>query len=471
MTGLRTIDDLPGPRRLPLVGNAHQLLRTSRIHQTFEAWSQRYGPIMRVDIGRRHIVCIGDGNAINEILKDRPEGFRRWRDQRQVIEEMNGSSGVFIAEGDEWKRQRRLIVTALNTHYIRRYFDVVRVSTERLRRRLQEAARDGRSLKIADELTSYTVDITSALALGHDLNTLERRDNELQGHLQRIFLMTARRLAAPIPYWRHFRLPADRALDRSLLAVEEAVAEFIEQARVRMEAEPERYEEPANLLEGMLAAQKEDGSFSDDDIVGNMFTVLLAGEDTTANTLGWTIWLLASRPDIQARLAEEARDALGDSGQPVEYESVEQLAYAEAVVRESMRLKGVAPVLGVEPIKDTTICGTNMPAGTRLMLLLRNGSLTAAGRSDEFYPERWVEDSDDTRAPKSLNFGAGPRFCPGRNLAFLESKTAIAMIFRDFELELDASAGAVRESFEFAMIPKGLRVRLRERKTISSSVA
>ncbi len=136
-----------------------------------------------------------------------------------------------------------------------------------------------------------------------------------------------------------------------------------------------------------------------------------------------------------------------------------------------MRLKGVAPVLGVEPIKDTTICGTNIPAGTRLVLLLRHGSLTAAGRSDEFYPERWVEDSDDTRAPKSLNFGAGPRFCPGRNLAFLESKTAIAMIFRDFELELDASAGAVRESFEFAMIPKGLRVCLRERKAISSSVA
>jgi cytochrome P450 len=259
-------------------------------------------------------------------------------------------------------------------------------------------------------------------------------------------------------------------LDRSLLAVEEAVAEFIEQAKARMEAEPERYEEPENLLEGMLAAQREDGSFSDDDIVGNMFTVLLAGEDTTANTLGWTIWLLASRPDIQARLAEEARDALGDGGQLVEYESVEQLAYAEAVVRESMRLKGVAPVIGVEPIEDTTICGTHIPAGTRLVLLLRQASLTAAGRSDEFYPERWIEDSDDTRAPKSLGFGAGPRFCPGRNLAFLEAKAALAMISRDFEFELDASAKPVREAFKFAMVPEGLRVRLRERGEIPLSV-
>lgn len=470
MTSPRTIADLPGPRRLPLTGNVHQLLRPSRIHLTFETWSQRYGPIVRVDVGRRHIVCVGDGDAINKILRDRPEGFRRWRDQRQVIEEMNGS-GVFIAEGDDWKRQRRLVVTALNTHYVRRYFDVVRVSTQRLRQRLQEAAQDGRSLEIADELTSYTVDITSALALGHDLNTLERRDNALQGHLQRIFLMTARRLAAPVPYWRLFRLPADRALDRSLLAVEEAVAGFIEQAKVRMEADPGRYEEPENLLEGMLAAQREDGSFSDDDIVGNMFTVLLAGEDTTANTLGWTIWLLAARPDIQTQLAEEAHDALGDGGQPVEYESVEQLAYAEAVVRESMRLKAVAPVLGVEPIEDTMICGTHIPADTRLVLLLRHASQTAAGRSDEFYPERWIEDSDDTRAPKSLGFGAGPRFCPGRNLAFLEAKAALATIARDFEWELDSSAGPVREAFKFAMVPEGLRVYLRKRKAISSSVA
>src|ERR1700739_745878 len=60
-------------------------------------------------------------------------------------------------------------------------------------------------------------------------------------------------------------------------------------------------------------------------------------------------------------------------------------------------------------------------------------------------------------------FGAGPRFCPGRNLAFLESKAAMAMIARNFHIELDESAGPVREVFQFTMAPAGLRVRLRER--------
>lgn len=463
----RTVADLPGPRRLPFIGNAHRLMRSSRVHLVAERWARRYGPIVRVNIGRRLMVGIADADAINEILRDRPDGFRRWRDQQAVIEEM-APPGVFTAEGDDWKRQRRLVVTALNTHYLRRYFDVVRTSTERLRRRLLEASRDGRSLEIADELTSYTVDITSALALGHDLNTLERGDSELQGHIQRVMQMTARRIGAPIPYWRHLRLPADRALDRSLVEMHRAISGFIEQARTRMDARPELYEEPENLLEGMLAAQRTDGKFSDDDIIGNMFTILLAGEDTTANTLGWTIWLLASRPDVQTRLAGEANGALGDGTLPAEYESIEQLAYAEAVVRESIRLKGVSPLLLVEPIEDTTICDTHIPAGTRLLLLLRHASITAAGRSEEFYPGRWLEDGDETRAPKSLAFGAGPRFCPGRNLAFLEAKAAIAMICRDFEVELDSSAGPVRESFEFAMVPEGLRVRLRERSPVCS---
>jgi cytochrome P450 len=459
----RTLADLPGPRRLPLIGNAHSLARSSRTHLVAEGWCRRYGPIVRIEVGRRPIVAIADADAISEILRERPHRFRRWRDQQTVIEEMGGTGGVFIAEGEDWKRQRRLIVTALNTNRLHRYFDVVRTSTERLHRRLEDAAADGCSFEIGDELTSYTVDITSALALGHDLNTLERRDNVLQGHIQRVLRMTARRLGSPVPYWRYFRLPADRALDRSVAEMERAIKGFIEQAKARMEADPELYETPRNLLEGMLAAQREDGTFSDQEILANVFTILLAGEDTTANTLAWTIWFLASRPEIQARLASEADGVLGDDVLPAEYQTIERLTYAEAVLRESMRLKSVSPVMAIEPLEDVRICETLIPARTRLLLLTRQATVVAAGRSKEFHPERWLEDSEETRAPKSLGFGAGPRFCPGRNLAFLESKVALAMVARNFELELDGSRGPVRESFDFAMVPRSLRVRLRDR--------
>jgi cytochrome P450 len=149
----------------------------------------------------------------------------------------------------------------------------------------------------------------------------------------------------------------------------------------------------------MLAAQRTGEGFTDGDIVGN---VLLAREDTTAHTMGWTVWLLASRPDIQERMRAEAAAAFGDSPFADEYEVTERLPYIEAVLRESMRLKSVSPLLAVETLEEKTICGTTIPAGTRLILLLRQAVRTAAGRSEDFYPERWLEGGEEMQAPKSL---------------------------------------------------------------------
>jgi len=471
MYASRSIAELPGPKGLPLLGSAHRLVPVSRTHLAFERWGREYGPIFRVKVGPRLVVGINDGDEINAILRDRPEGFRRWSDVWQVIREVNEAvpelegtpPAVFAAEGDEWKRQRRLVVTALNKDHLNRYFGVVRTATERLHRRLRARGSGGEPVTIAEDLSAFTVDVTTALAFGQDLNTLERGDGELQGHIQRVMTMTGNRLTAAVPYWRWVKLPADRALDRSMLAVYREIEGFIESARERMAARPELFEEPENLLDGLLAAQKADPSFTDQEVAGNVITVLFAGQDTTAHTLGWTIWLLGSRPDVQERLCQEARAAFGDSPFPAEYEATERLPYAEAVLRESMRLKSVAPVIGVEPNAERTICGTRIPAGTQLLLLLRQATHTAAGRSDDFHPERWLGDDDRTRAPKSLSFGAGPRFCPGRNLAFLEAKSALAMLARNFELELDGSGGSVEESLGFTMAPHGLRVWLRER--------
>lgn len=140
----RSIADLPAPPGLPGLGNAHQI-RPTTLHSTAERWCERYGPIFRFDLGRRRIVCIADLDAINAVLRDRPEGFRRWRNLKENAGE-SGFTGVFVAEGEEWRRQRRLAVKALNSNYLNRYFHIVRTSTERLHRRLGELARGGSCL-------------------------------------------------------------------------------------------------------------------------------------------------------------------------------------------------------------------------------------------------------------------------------------------------------------------------------------
>jgi cytochrome P450 len=441
------IGDLPGPAGLPGLGNALQL-RPERLHLMIERWGRRYGPAFRFAMGPREVVAFTDPDTVNAILRERPHGYRRWRELEAVATEI-GVVGPFTSEGEDWKRQRRLAVTALNTNHLRRYFDVIRVAADRLRTRLarqDEAA-------ILEDFMAYSVDVTSALAFGHDLNTLEHGDGELQVHIANVFDLLARRVLAPVPYWRVFNPPADRAAERSLEVIKAEIAGFIGQAQRRIQARPELRDAPENFLESMLA--KDD--YSEHDVFGNVFTMLLAGEDTTANTLAWATSLLAEHPPARARLQAEADAVLGSARTPAEAETVDAMVYAEAVFREAARLKSVAPILFFEPLADTAVGGVELPAGTRMAVLTRQIGRPAL--PDRFDPDRWLTSGSD---PKTfLAFGAGPRFCPGRNLAFLEGKTALAMLARSFDWEL--AGPPPREKFGFTMGPAGLRVKLRAR--------
>jgi cytochrome P450 len=216
----------------------------------------------------------------------------------------------------------------------------------------------------------------------------------------------------------------------------------------------------------MLVAQESEDRFSDEEIVGNTLTLLMAGEDTTAHTMAWTTLLLAQRPDIQSCWAGEAIEVLGERRFVDEFETAGRLLYGEAVLRESMRLRPVVPLTGFEPLIDVTISGVRIPAGTVVVTMFRHAGLHESGveRATELDPDRWLEEGGSAPDQKSfLAFGGGPRFCPGRNLAFLEAKAGMATIARNFELEFDLSGAAVREKTNFTTVPENLRIQLRPR--------
>jgi cytochrome P450 len=187
----RSIAELPGPRRLPGLGNAHQL-RPLRLHAIGESWAARYGPLFRFDIGARPIIGVARADLITEVLRDRPWGHRRWRNIADVLAEI-GVVGVFSAEGEDWRRQRGLAVRALNSQHLARYFSVVSTVAARLHRRWRRRAEADAVFDIHRELMSFTVDVTSWLAFGKDRNTLENTEDELQAHIERVFRMIARR--------------------------------------------------------------------------------------------------------------------------------------------------------------------------------------------------------------------------------------------------------------------------------------
>jgi len=259
-------------------------------------------------------------------------------------------------------------------------------------------------------------------------------------------------------------------LDRSLGSVRDTITEFITQARARLAEEPDLAEHPTNFLEAMLSADREgEEAFTDEEIYGNILTLLLAGEDTTANTLAWMMHLMVEHPEVQLPMRQEAERVTGTSGLLNEPQDAEQLQYIEAVALEAMRMKPVAPIIFIEPNEDVEVAGVSIPRGTAMMLLTSQAALEDVyfAAAAQFNPERWLNtgqassNGHDTKA--FVPFGFGPRFCPGRNLAMLEIKMAMAMVCSTFELSKPEHAPEVEEVFSFTMEPKNLSVILADR--------
>lgn len=468
-TTSRPLTTLPGPRGLPLLGNLMQL-KATQLHTILEHWADTYGPLYTFRLARKPVVAIAEPDLIHEVLRHRPETYRRLGAIASVFEDLGGH-GVFAAEGARWRRQRRVVMQALSTLQLRQFFPTLTTVTARLKTRWERAARAGDVVDIPTDLMRYTVDVTTPLAFGYGMNTLEHEGGELQQHLAQMLPTINRRCNALFPYWHFLTLPADRAFERAMAALRTVMATCIAQGRARAAQDPTGGTHPTNVLEAMLAARDEEGrALSDAEIMSNVLTMLVAGEDTTAHTMAWMLHFMTDVPAVQHTMQQEADAVLGEARMLPDFRAQERLRYIEAVAYETLRLKSVAPLLFFEPTQPVDLGGIHLPAGTAVFLLTRYGGLqehafTAAG---QFQPDRWLTAPMEPRcghAPQALMpFGGGPRVCPGRTLAFLEMKAVMAMLCRNFTVTKPVEAPPVGEHFAFTMQPIHLTLQVRSRE-------
>ena len=429
---LRGLSDLPGPHGLPLVGNAFDI-KPRQLHRLVSGWAETYGPMYVFRVATQPILTIADAEIIQQLLRDRPERFRRWRKIEGIAAEI-GADGLFTAEGERWRRQRKFVMHALNASHVREFIPRFEMVAARLRRRWWKAALRGTPVDVLSDLMRLTVDVTSGLAFGKDINTLEEIREPIQVHLDKLFPAIARRQTALFPYWRYVQLPRDRELTQAVKEIGRFISDLITQTRERLAANPRLREQPRNLVEALVAAQeKDDDGPTDGEISANIMTLLLAGEDTTANTLAYMIHFLMAYPGVQNRVQAEVDDVFGVSEQPWQDPATpDRLCYIEAFASEAMRCKPVGGHLFFEPNEDVQIRDVLVPKGTPVLVLngyvgLQEENFSQAG---EFRPERWLQGEDgndnahNTRA--FMPFGAGPRFCPGRQLAMLQIKMVTA---------------------------------------------
>ena len=313
----------------------------------------------------------------------------------------------------------------------------------------------------------FTVDVTSSLAFGYPMNTIEEQGGAIQDHMEKVFPMIFKRINMPVPWYKVYRTKEDKEFDKAVEEMNRLVDEFIAAARKRLEENPDLRKNPPSVIEAIIvAAEEEEDDISTENVRGNLLTLLMAGEDTTAVTLNWMIYLLSQQPEVTENMRREANEVLGEKKWASAYEDNGKMRYIEGAAFESMRFKPVAPVMLFQAVEDVELEEVFVKKGQRILTQHRHGSLQDENFSDatKMKPERWLKES---RCPVHNTeafspFGGGARYCPGRNLAILEVRMVMSMLLKNFEIELVTPYDSVNEKMAFTMMSSPYQVRLRK---------
>ena len=462
-------NNLPSPPKKFLVGHLPDFNQEHK-HLVIEDWAKKTGEVFKISLMGKKFIVSTNSEINTEILKNRPDKFTRYNKIGTVMKEM-GIEGVFSVEGEQWKKHRKITAEALNAKNVKGFFPILSDMTERLYQRWEGIAKNGTTIDVQKEMTYYTVDLTTKIAFGYETKTMLKSGNVIQNQLEKIFPTINRRITAPLPTWRYIKSKEDKEFDYALDKVQNTVKEFIAQAQSNLSLNPEKKAEPSNFLEALLVEQEKEKTFSDKEIFGNVFTILLAGEDTTSNTISWTLYYLATHPEVFDKVRQEADRLLGNQALPTDYDIMQSLKYTEAVANEAIRIKPATPTLIMQALEDVQVKNLKIKKG--MSVLMQNKVAQTSDQhfkdANQFIPERWQQDISGCpfhgqHTPDVVkSFGAGPRFCPGKNLAIQEIKMAVSMICKNFDIELAVQPEEVKEVFAFTMYPKNLMFKLKSR--------
>ena len=437
-TPLPELPTLPG---LPLLGNM------------LEFRSDRLAPMTRVWLGPVPIHLCSDADLAREILVERADAFKKARAMSVFLRPLLGD-GLLSADAELHRRHRKLLAPAFAPKRLAAYGETMVGETAR-----QVAAwRDGAVVDVAAEMMQMTLAIAGRTLFGADV----RGDATV---VDRGLTMAMRALVANLHSWvrlgYRWPLPRHLRMRRAIAMLDEVVYRLIREGRARGTDTGD----VMSIL--LLARDDEDGTgLSDRQVRDEVMTLLLAGHETTANTLAWTWYELGRHPAIARLVADEVDAALG--GRAATPDDLPRLPYTLQVIEEAMRLHPPAYATGRETTRDVTIGGRRFPPGATILINIRGIHHRGDYYPDPlaFRPERMAIAEKKARPrERYLPFGAGPRVCIGSHFALMEAQLALATMVQQVALAPAWTGVVVPEPLVTLRPRGGLPMRGKRRQT------
>jgi cytochrome P450 len=417
-----------------------------------------YGDVVRSRFLYLYAYFLYNPADIETMLTTDAKSYRKARSLRSPFFYRLVGNGLVTSEGDFWRRQRRLAQPAFHRQRISSYGDIM----VQYAQRAIANWKDGEERDISREMTRLTLEVVVKTLFNSDVSNDADHVGAILSQIVKPFASQAtlkwiadNRLPTP-GHRRYFN--ADSEIDR-------IVYRIIAERRASGSDE-------GDLLSMLLQAQDEDGSqMSDAQLRDEVMTLFLAGHETTALTLTWSWYLLATNPQAEQKFHAELDEVL--RGRAPDVSDLPNLNYTELIAKEAMRLFPPAYAVGREAIEDTEIGGYRVPRKTQMFAFqwVTHRDPRYFERPDEFEPERWESDAIQ-RMPKYayFPFGGGPRQCIGNYFAMMEVVLLLATIGQRFRFSLV-------EGFQMEVLPvlslrpkNGIKVKLFQRAHDASPV-
>ncbi|KAI8336321.1 cytochrome P450 [Chlamydoabsidia padenii] len=445
-------NDIPGSSGYPLIGIAPHIIKNKdRLHEFFLENFEKMNSMTNsaIGLGMPRTVSTIDPRNVEHILKTNFENYVKGPMLNDTSSDLLGH-GIFNANGEIWKYQRKTASLIFNVKNFRDHFTQVFVRNIRYMNEnmFDVAANTGKSLDFHDLMFKFTLDSFVELSFGVELNALATNgkvpfassfDAAQLNAFQR-FCNPAYKVTEALSDWF---MPWKTTIKQHLDVMDNFAYEVIKKRRQEL-ADGANY---GDLLSRFMSAKNEKGELLNDrelrDVVLNF---VIAGRDTTAQALSWTFYSLVTHPQVEEKLVAEVKEHITNEveNDPVKlYEEIKQMKYANAVLHETLRLYPSVPNNQKYALNDDI-----WPDGT---VIKKNDyvmwSPWCQGRSTkiwgddakEFKPERWLTEEGEVRREspgKWPAFHAGPRTCLGQNLAILEALVAIVTLLRRYEFAL-----------------------------------
>ena len=403
MTGLP-----PGPRWPVLVQSAGLL----RFRHWFHPYlHRRYGDVFTVRLvpGGRPLVFFTRPEHAKEIFAGDPEVFHAGK-ANAILGPIMGEHSLLLQDSGEHKRARKLLMPAFNGHALRGYEALV---TELAR---EEVGRwsPGQEFRALDRMNALTLEVILRVVFGV---TDEARLAELRPRVN----ATVDISPAVLLGWGYPKLQRFGPWKRTVQNQHELDRLIYAEIRERRQA-PDLHERTDVLSRLILVRDGEDGTdaLDDSELRDQLVTLLLAGHETTATALAWALHELGRHPDLLARSREAART--GDD------------AWLDAVLKESMRLHPVIPMVVRTLMKPATVGGWDLPAGATVgpSIIVSHGREDNHPDPEVFRPERFVGQNPPTNT--WIPFGGGVRRCIGAGFSLMEGVAVLREVLTAYDV-------------------------------------